>query len=246
MKFKYDKTVLSTEINHNREMKLGFMAKALQETVILHSYHVGYEIDEMLEGGLAWIAYQYFFEIYRYPEFRENLTITTWTRKSKKFRAYREFEVHSGIEKIAAMSVIGLMVDLKKKKILTSSDEKLSELFQPENDLALDEKKYKWRMNQKCAPEFEIDINTRYSDYDLSDHVNNSVYLEYLETLIYRKFGDVAKIKNVNIQFNKEIDRGVELLQCGLVKTDSSYMYKIYNAETLYAGGEIVLDVPGK
>ncbi|MCP4683718.1 MAG: hypothetical protein GY864_15415, partial [Desulfobacterales bacterium] len=87
----------------------------------------------------------------------------------------------------------------------------------------------------------EIDLSIRFLDYDPMGHVNNSVYIQFLETLICRAAGNQARVKCLKIQYHKEIGDQVEMVKAGLKKIGPLYQFKIYDSQNLYAGGEVQL-----
>ena len=116
--------------------------------------------------------------IYRYPEYRETVKAVTWSRQIKGVKGFREFEVYAGDEKLAAASSIWIFVDACSKKIKRVPKD-MSDMYTEEPDVALNPELDSWKINNNFSPEMEVDVSTRYFDYDPMGHVNNSVFVQY-------------------------------------------------------------------
>jgi medium-chain acyl-[acyl-carrier-protein] hydrolase len=238
---KIDYADVGTDFNQN----LGAFFKLIQEAAVLHSERVGYDTQTLLDRGEVWILNALEAEIYRYPRLREEISVVTWHRKSKGFKAFRDFRVQAGEETLASASSLWLYFDIRKKR-LTRVPAETGEVYTSEGDKALESTIETWTPRGDFTPEFETELGVRHSDFDPLNHVNNAVYLDYLETLVARSGDHRKKIKGLKIQYKKEIDRTVTTLKAGLQPTDSGCCFKLYDEKHLFAAGEMDLAEQGK
>ena len=70
---------------------LGF----LEDAGGIHSDIAGYGVNNIKETGLSWVILGWKIKIIKRPEYGEWLTIKTWSRKTNKFYAYRDYEVYN-------------------------------------------------------------------------------------------------------------------------------------------------------
>lgn len=80
-------------------------------------------------------------------------------------------------------------------------------------------------------------ITTREGDYDSNGHVNNTVYLEYLDTLIKRCGLADANVEQVGIQYLKEIGRHVLTIQASVAKSGDRVNFRFFDSSAVYAAG---------
>ncbi|WP_367172538.1 hypothetical protein [Desulfobacula sp.] len=75
----------------------------------------------------------------------------------------------------------------------------------------------------------------------MNGHVNNTIYLGFLETLYHKTINSKAKpIKNIKIRFNREIGKAKESIRSGWHKTNGVYQCNIFDDSILYADAQII------
>ncbi len=70
-------------------------------------------------------------------------------------------------------------------------------------------------------------------------HVNNSVYFDYVETLLFSYLNKERKIKKIKILYAKEIDKSVKTIKLGLLESKTGFKFKIFNENKVFSYGEI-------
>jgi len=219
-------------------VKLGTLFRLFQEAAVSHSERVGFKSRSLVGAGSVWILNRMAAEIYRFPEYLEEMKVVTWHRGCQGFKAYREFVVFGGNEKVAAASSLWLFYDLKKKRLL-KVPETTADAYTVEEERALPIDIDAWKAENGFAPNYTTEITTRASDYDPQGHVNNAAYFDYLETLAFRASEGKRNICGVTIQLQKEIDRTVHRVSAGLSDPTTSGRFKIYSGSRLFAGGDM-------
>ncbi len=240
MKVTLTRKIDYAQVNSHLKQKLGSFFKLIQEAAVIHSEQVGFDTKTLLARGEVWVLNALEAEIYRYPELREEVSVVTWHKKSKGFKAFRDFNIYSGNEKLAAAASLWLYFDLKKKKLIRVPAE-TGLVYTSEDASALEGVIESWKPEESFTPEFEIDITVREGDFDPLNHVNNAVYLGYLETLTARFFGHKKRVAGIKIQYKKEIDRDVTVVKAGLKETDTGCCFKLFDEQHLFAAGEMNL-----
>jgi hypothetical protein len=117
----------------------------------------------------------------------------------------------------------------------------VSEPYTAESDAVLGEGAIDFAVDKDFAPEKMVTITTREGDYDPNGHVNNTVFLEYLDTLIKRGGIADATVARVGIQFLKEIGRDVHSLRAGLVRAGKTARFRFYGPMAVYAAGFVTI-----
>ena len=225
-----------SDVTSGFRLKLCALVRVLQESAIEHSDLAGYGAEEIIERDNGWILNKLLINIKRYPKYKEEITTETWHRGSKGFKSFRDFAVYAGEDPIVTVSSVYLFLDLKKKKILRAPSD-TNDKYSVEDICINEEDVEKWRPVKDFKGENEIDFTTRFSDFDPMNHVNNSSYFDYIETLI-ASGKKRSEIKSIRIMFNKEIGKDVINVKASSKKDGNKTLFKIGQADTLFACGE--------
>lgn len=239
MKIEQTSVVDYDEVNTDFRMKLPVLFQRLQRAALHHSELVGFKSEAMLKAGAVWILNRMRVDIYRMPRYRETLMLRTWHKGSAGFRAGRDFLVFCGEEKVAAATSLWLYYDLNRKR-LAKIPASVSAPYTDENDDALDTGAIEFALDKSFDPQETVTLTTRQGDYDPNGHVNNAVYLEYLDTLIRRSGLGADRVRQVGIQYLKEIGRDVHTIQGGLVRTEDRIDFRFFDQTAVYAAGFVV------
>ena len=86
-----------------------------------------------------------------------------------------------------------------------------------------------------------MSMTIRISDFDPMGHVNNSVYFDYVETLLFSFLNRERKIKKIKIQFAKEINKSVKVIKTGLVEEGGVFKFKIFDENKVFSYGEVTM-----
>ncbi len=227
-----------TDVDSDFVLTFHSLVKKLQEATISHSNKEGQGSIQSIEDGAVWILYQSGIEVYKWPSYKENIKIITWHRGMKGVKAYREFEVYSGNNKVATAAGVYLYYDIKNRKP-RRIQENTTAIYSIENELAFKENLEQWKPVANFSQGFDVNITTRISDFDPLGHVNNSVYFDHIETMLFSYLDKEIKIKKIKIQFAKEIDKSVKNLKSGILEEDIGYKFKIFDENKIFAYGEV-------
>ncbi len=95
-----------------------------------------------------------------------------------------------------------------------------------------------WRPVPRLDPQFEIEMTTRSSDFDLMGHVNNASYFDFVETALSAVLKTGAKIRNIKICYAREMNQSVSRFKSALSEDAGIYKFKIFDENTVFAYGE--------
>jgi acyl-ACP thioesterase len=240
MKITLHKQVKYFEVDTAFKLKLGALFRLLQEAAIQHSEQVGLGSKTLVDTGSVWILNRMQAQIFRYPEYLENLTVVTWHKGSQGYRAYRDFILYAGQDKVAVASSMWLYFDTQRKRIVRIPDE-VSAAYTREPDSAMDSPVDLWKANLDFTTDLDVPISIRTSDFDPLGHVNNAIYFDYIETSIARAMEDPTPIERLQIEFKKEIGRELETVEVGLLRREQGYDFKIFSRSGVSAAGRLQL-----
>ena len=236
MKIEQTTRVEYDEVDTDFRMKLPVLFQRLQRGALHHSESVGLGSADMLAAGAVWILNRMRVDIYRMPVYREAITLRTWHKGSAGFRAGRDFLILCADEKVAAATSLWLYYDLKRKRI-AKIPRSVSEPYTVETDDVLEAGAIDFAVDKTFVPAQTIPLTTREGDYDPNGHVNNTVYLEYLDTLVKRCGAADARVGQVGIQYIKEIGRDVYTIRAGAAKAGDRVNFSFFDSSAVYAAG---------
>jgi acyl-ACP thioesterase len=205
MYFPFRKEIEYFEVDGAFRLKPGVLFRLMQESAIRHSRQVGYDTRHLNETGFAWILARYGVEIRRPPEYGEEVEFVTWSRGVDGFRAYRDFRVQAGGATIAAATSLWVYLDLATKRV-RRIPEAVVQRYTAETEQALPWAPETWSFPTRLPTAGCQPLSTRAGDIDTNGHVNNAVYVEYLETALARQLGRPVRFRTLRLQFEREIE----------------------------------------
>jgi len=244
MKIEQTTVVDYDEVDTEFRMKLPVLFQRLQRAAVHHSEQVGLGSADMVAAGAVWILNRMRVDIYRLPAYGEAITLRTWHKGSVGFRAGRDFLMVCGDETVAAATSLWLYYDLKRKRI-AKIPQRVSEPYTAEVDDVLAAGAIDFAVDKTFAPAQTTTITTREGDYDPNGHVNNTVYLEYLNTLVKRCGVGNTRVRRVGIQYLKEIGRDVHTLQASVSAAGHTVRFRFFDSTAVYAAGFVTVGEPG-
>jgi len=236
MKIKMTSQIEYDEVDTHFSMKLPALFQRFQRAALYHSEKVGLGSEAMVASGAVWILNRMRVDIVRMPRYRETITLTTWHKGSAGFRANRDFLIFCGQEKVAAATSQWLYFDLDRKRIVKIPKD-VSQPYTDEPEEALEPGAIDFAADKTFTPQEMLSLTTREGDYDPNGHVNNTVYLDYLDTLLTRTALVSAPVKRVGIQYMKAIGQGVHALQAGLAEAEDGIRFRFYTPDDVFAAG---------
>ena len=240
MKIEKSHKISFFDIDSQFKLRVQSVARFFQEMATLHSTKIGAGPDVLFEKGVIWFLNRLEIEFFRYPSLGEDIKITTWSRGFKGFKGFREYHIQSSLGDIARGSSVWLFFDLKRKRI-SKVPAQISDLYEFEQEKWFDKEINDWQTCGKIDPEQQMDISLRYSDFDVNSHVNNTIYLGFLETLYHKTINSNSKpIKNIKIRFSREIGSDKDNIITGWTRANGVYQCNIFDDSTLYADAEII------
>jgi medium-chain acyl-[acyl-carrier-protein] hydrolase len=168
------------EADPNGRLWLHSLANYLQDVADRHATELGAGVPHLLERGLSWVLYRLRIDIHRWPQIPEEITVTTNPSGGERVYVFRDYRVYDKYENlIASASSTWLVFDLHKRK-LTPPQPVLMDLFDQYKDL-----EYLPRAGQKfpgLPPTwlYRTRLTARHNEIDQNEHVNNSVYFQWL------------------------------------------------------------------
>lgn len=188
---------------------LGF----LEDAGGLHSDIAGYGVNDIEKTGLSWVVLGWKIKILKRPNYGEWITIKTWSRKTNKFYAYRDYEIYNKANELIAKGTSKwVILDIQKGAIATLT-EQIVEPYEKEDKQALEEEpKYKIVEPQNYINKCDVKISR--SIIDVNKHVHNTSYIDIAYEALPEDVYYSEELNDIEIIYKKEIKYGAEVKCC--------------------------------
>jgi acyl-ACP thioesterase len=163
----------------------------------------------MQEEGVAWMLARIYFEMERYPVWRDEITVETWPKGTDGLFFVRDMNIlDSANRRIGAATTRWLLVDLKSKR--PRVPELHTNILSINKDRhAVDKKPEKLKLTSKK----EVDrLVARISDLDLNNHVNSNKYIEWITNNLAVTFQSNHIIESFQMNYLHEVKLGEEII----------------------------------
>lgn len=238
MKIELRHAVRFSDVGTDFRMSLGALMRLFQDAAAAHSESIGFGIRMLAEQGISWMLAKLWLDIERYPEYGEELSITSWSRGASGFKMPRDFEIRAGSERVAAGSSLWFVVNTRDRKV-ERIPEAIDLGYCAEPELALTCGVETWSPYERFEPTSHWQTQTRHSDLDAGGHVNNAIYGEYLLAALTAQHGVATSIASLKLQFNREIGAEETEVMVGTAEVADRILFKILDrGMQLYARGE--------
>jgi acyl-ACP thioesterase len=233
-----DVTVSYWDVDRDAKLLLPAVFKYLQEAAIKHADQFDAGTRAMVSRGQSWVLNRLAATIHRYPQYEEPLRVVTWSSGIRAFKGYRDFRICSGEELVVSASSLWLYVSLNTKSLVRVPEEVAARfpsrpgaVFRPDLD--------KLKLVPPDAASTQVcPVSIRYSDVDGNGHVNNTAYLDCLQTALVSG-GFSPRPTNVEIQFLKEIPPGAASVNVSLEARGPAVAFGFGSPGTLFAQGQV-------
>jgi len=226
------------DVDRDNVLTLQGVFKLLQEAAIAHANLYDTGTDAMVTRGESWVLKRMAVAIDRYPRYGEALRVETWSTGIRVSKGHRDFRVYAADgEPIVRGSSLWLYISVLAKSVVRVPAEiaarfpsRPDDVFCPDLDgLAFDAPDH--------LPADVLPVSLRYSDVDANDHVNNTAYLDLLQTALSR-LRRPPRPRDVRIKYGRGIPgeaAGVEVRLSPAV--DGATRFSIASGEEVVAQG---------
>ncbi len=227
--YKTDYTVLSSDTDANRRLRLSRLFTMLQEASIAHTTALGMGREKTLDRGLLWIVTLQQAKIWRMPEYDERIRLKSWPGKMMHllFPRYYRIEDETGNALVEASALWALM-DEKTRRVV------FPELFGVKIRGVHTGKEIPLPAAPKMpANAQESTFNVPYSFVDLNGHMNNTRYFDLAEDRMPKELHE-RQLVGIQTEYAKEAKEGDTILLKSEVTPDAYLLSGEQNGAKLF------------
>lgn len=204
-----DFTIRSYHVDINRKLTIQKLCSFFQDIAGNHTVACGVGWEVMQDEKLFWVLSRLRIEVEKYPEWRDQITIRTWSNGLDGLLAVRHFQVLSekGEELVRAVSM-WLMVNTESRR-LVRADEYMRD-FPLNTERLFDENPGK--IDGLTGPLKFGAAPVSYTETDMNQHMNNVSYIDRIVNTYPTDFLMSHQISEFEINFLKEAVPGESIL----------------------------------
>lgn len=225
-------------VDRDQVLLLRSFFEFLQEAAIKHADQAGSGSRSKELRGETWVLYRIAAEVLRYPRYEESLRVVTWSSGVRAFKGFRDFRVYCGDELIASASSLWLYLSVATKALCRVPREVADRFPSKPGEVHCPDLE-KLALPSPAAEAPRAEVTLRYSDVDGNGHLNNTAYLDCLQTALSRG-GLSARPRNVKVQFIKEVFPEAASVGVSLESRSGETCFGIWGPDGLSAQGTVV------
>jgi medium-chain acyl-[acyl-carrier-protein] hydrolase len=153
------------------------MCRFLQEAATEHAALLGVAVEDLVESGVAWVLSRLSLKVDAWPEFDDEIVISTWPEAVNRLVTERRFEIASRQgATLGTAATLWFVLDLDRRRPVRLPAAVVEALSKHE----LGDRPA--RPNELAAPgasDREVNFQVRRSDLDRAGHANNTSYVEW-------------------------------------------------------------------
>ena len=117
MLFENDFKIRMRDVGDGNKISNAGIMSIMEETATLHSYNLGFAVNECMRDNLSWIILDWDIRIFSRAGYNESVKSYTWTRKYDKLTAYRDFKITDNEGNIIAIATSRwLLMDILRRR----------------------------------------------------------------------------------------------------------------------------------
>ena len=178
-----------------------------QEMANIHAQKLGFGYDDLMRTRTVWVLSRMHIHFDRYPEWREDVVLSTWHKGASRLFYLRDFRMkdRSGNVLVSA-TTSWLVINIDTRRLCRDAEILDSGTACMENAIeqACDKVQLPAGVQEVKVAEHRV----VYSDVDLNGHTNNARYLVWAMDVLDYDFVIKNPVRDVRINFNSETRPG--------------------------------------
>ena len=226
IKFEQKITIPCYNTDASWRLKPAAFMDLAQEAAGQHAVHLGFGYEDLIKNNTAWILSRVNIKFLDTPQWRDEITLTTWHKGANRLFFLRDFvitDIH-GRERVKA-TTSWLVLNLETRRLVR--DPMLMEEGTVCAENAVELPADKVQMPKDIQAEHVFEHVVAYSDVDMNAHTNNAMYMQWAMDAVDYELASSRPVKEVTINFNHETKAGdrVQIFRAMEQKEDGIHVY---------------------
>lgn len=197
--YQFSSRVRYSEVNSEKILTLPALLDYLQDCCTFQSEELGVGVDYLADYHAAWVLSSWQIRICRYPEFGEQITVSTWAYDFKGFYGYRSFKVEGEDgELLAYANSLWVFMDTDTMRPMRIN-QKMIDVYLPQMAEIIGTD---WGNRKLQVPEGGTagePIRVQRCHIDTNHHVNNGKYVQMAEEFLPEDF----EVGELRVEYKK-------------------------------------------
>lgn len=197
--YQFSSRVRYSEVNSEKILTLPALLDYLQDCCTFQSEELGVGVDYLADNHAAWVLSSWQIRICRYPEFGEQITVSTWAYDFKGFYGYRSFKVEGeDKELLAYANSLWVFMDTDTMRPMRIN-QKMIDVYLPQMAEIIGTD---WGDRKLQVPEGGTagkPIRVQRCHIDTNHHVNNGKYVQMAEEFLPEDF----EVGELRVEYKK-------------------------------------------
>ena len=216
----------SWEVNTKHELRLDSLCWYLQETAWRHAEHLHFGYSDLNVENLAWVLTRLKIITNSYPQWGDEVTLETWPLHTSHRVYYRDFILYNSEKQIIIRATsTWIIINKITRKPAVFSKMPNSITWFPDKH-AIEEKA--GRLDPVNKADIKNEIEIKYSDLDVNQHLNNANYTKWIMDSFDKKTHEHNMLKEFTINYLDENLYGHKVI---LLKKKDQMMPQLYHFE---------------
>lgn len=197
--YQFSSRVRYSEVNSEKILTLPALLDYLQDCCTFQSEELGVGVDYLADYHAAWVLSSWQIRICRYPEFGEQITVSTWAYDFKGFYGYRSFKAEGEDgELLAYANSLWVFMDTDTMRPMRIN-QKMIDVYLPQMAEIIGKD---WGNRKLQVPEGGTagePIRVQRCHIDTNHHVNNGKYVQMAEEFLPEDF----EVGELRVEYKK-------------------------------------------
>lgn len=213
--------ILSIDVSANKLLSISRLLSLCQELSIEDTTLLGVGKDKTLDKGLLWVIGKQRYKINRLPEYDEEIELKSWPGDTLKALFPRYYQITKDDTILIEGIAIWSLIKKTTRNFILADDYNINIKGEKNGN----ELPFPKRLIPPKVKNTKV-LKADYSNCDLNGHLNNASYVSFILSLIPVSFLNKHTPKVLEIDYDKEIKLGQEVIvNYGKIKND----YWFYN-----------------
>lgn len=198
----------------------------MEDIAAAHSASVGYGIDKLKEINCTWVLLDWKIKVLSRPGYNEHIEASTWSRKTDRLCAYRDFELKDNNGEVFAIgSSRWVYMDLSRRRPLLLNQDINKEYDTEEGKMVFSDEicKINTDIEQNNNENIQQIISRPYRlqrrDMDSNGHMHNVNYIEAAYEVLPEDIYKNLEYSSIRVEYKKEIMENDDItIKCVIFK----------------------------
>lgn len=215
-------TIRSYQVDVRRRLRISDLCQMMQEAAWNHANFHGLGYEALMEKKLAWILSRQLLHVEKFPNWRDAITVQTWSSGHDRLFWYRDYKIlDQNRQMLGKATSTWFVIDVatrRPQRVATYFDREYAE-----NTEQMFPEKLS-RIREIPDAELSKTVRVRYQDLDMNGHANNIRYVDWIVDSLSADFLRQHRLAELEINYLAEALRD-DVIELNLAQQDDCHLH---------------------